>query len=71
MAIQDPRTARDYLNDARDHYDANRETLTWVAIITVLAVVTYLLFGRGLTIEDAKLRTPTISETSNPAPLIR
>ena len=50
MAIQDRRTARDYLNDARDHYDANRSTLAWAAVIAGLGAVTFLLFGWDLTV---------------------
>ena len=69
MAIHDPRTARDFLNDARDRYDSSSPVLRWGGGIAVLVLVALLLFGASASTENGQSPAQTNSETpSDPSP---
>lgn len=64
MALNDPRTARDYLNNARSN-----SSIRVGLIIAVLAVIVLGAFAWTVSDENAETPVPTNSESSkNPSP---
>ena len=71
MAIHDPRTARDYLNDARDHYDATSPGLRWGAAIAAIALIAFLFFGLSATTDNNAPTHVNTEASRSPSPPTR